>query len=317
VAYPHAERALALSRQMYGPAAETTAILEVNLGDLDMLRSRFDAAKPHYESALATLEQLNGGLDVSLLIPLNDLARIHTQAGYFEQARAMHERSLRIVEAAYGPTHPAVANRLVTLGIFEELVHEPAAARARYEKSLELRRAIFPESHPDIAESLFFLAKLELQERAFERAATLYARAMEIWSETPPRDPKILLAAKSQLGYARRKLGATPAAVAAAPAHTAVSRGDSDAQPLFRAAPEYPRRALQRELEGFVRLSFRVTEQGRVVGAAVVEAEPAGIFDRAALDALEQWKYQPRIRAGQPVVQENMEVVLRFVLPKD
>ncbi|WP_297733518.1 energy transducer TonB [uncultured Maricaulis sp.] len=58
-------------------------------------------------------------------------------------------------------------------------------------------------------------------------------------------------------------------------------------------APEYPRGAERRGIEGTVRVSYSIDADGRVVNAEVVEATPEGVFDRAALAAIEAWRYAP------------------------
>lgn len=58
-------------------------------------------------------------------------------------------------------------------------------------------------------------------------------------------------------------------------------------------APEYPRGAERRELEGHVTVRYSVTAEGTVANVEVVEANPEGVFDRAVLRALESWRYAP------------------------
>ncbi|HCY57152.1 MAG TPA: energy transducer TonB [Oceanicaulis sp.] len=58
-------------------------------------------------------------------------------------------------------------------------------------------------------------------------------------------------------------------------------------------APEYPRGAERRNLEGEVSVRYNVTPEGTVSDVEIVEATPAGVFDRAVLRALEQWQYAP------------------------
>ena len=60
----------------------------------------------------------------------------------------------------------------------------------------------------------------------------------------------------------------------------------------------YPRRALQRGIEGFVIVEFTVTTSGSVRDPVVVEANPAGIFEQAAMDAALKFKYKPRVVNG-------------------
>lgn len=56
-------------------------------------------------------------------------------------------------------------------------------------------------------------------------------------------------------------------------------------------APEFPRSAERREIEGHVVVRYNVTPEGTVSDVEVVEATPAGIFERSVMRALESWRY--------------------------
>jgi TonB family protein len=81
----------------------------------------------------------------------------------------------------------------------------------------------------------------------------------------------------------------------------------------YFAAPTYPARARERGTEGWVDLEFTVTRDGATQDAVVRGAEPAGVFDRAALDAVKRWRYEPRVVGGN-VVEQRVEARLRFRL---
>ena len=66
--------------------------------------------------------------------------------------------------------------------------------------------------------------------------------------------------------------------------------------PLIRTTANYPSRALQRGIEGFVELSFTVDRFGSVVDPIVLNAVPEGIFERSALQAIAKWKYSPAMK---------------------
>jgi protein TonB len=78
-------------------------------------------------------------------------------------------------------------------------------------------------------------------------------------------------------------------------------------------APAYPARARERGTEGWVDLEFTVATDGTTQDAVVRAAEPAGTFDRAALDAVKRWRYEPRVVGGN-VVEQRVEARLRFRL---
>ena len=73
---------------------------------------------------------------------------------------------------------------------------------------------------------------------------------------------------------------------------------DGDYLPIVKVAAVYPRRAQARGIEGFVVVEFTVTKTGAVTSPTVVHAEPEGVFERAALDAVVKFKYKPRVVDG-------------------
>ncbi len=88
----------------------------------------------------------------------------------------------------------------------------------------------------------------------------------------------------------------------------------SELEPVVQTPPLYPPSALRRHLQGYVILEFTVTETGAVEAPRVVEARPAGVFERAALRAIRRWRFRPRLRNGRPVavrVREKLEFRLR------
>lgn len=78
----------------------------------------------------------------------------------------------------------------------------------------------------------------------------------------------------------------------------ALESGDGEYLPIVKVAPVYPRRALQRGIEGYVIVEFTVDKTGAVKNPKVIEAQPQGIFDRAAMDAALKFKYKPRVVNG-------------------
>lgn len=82
--------------------------------------------------------------------------------------------------------------------------------------------------------------------------------------------------------------------------------------PLVAVAPDYPEQALEQEAGGWVVVRFTVTEEGTVEDAEVVDAEPPGIFDAAALQATQQFKYEPRLSAGRAVNVSGVYHMFKF-----
>jgi protein TonB len=89
----------------------------------------------------------------------------------------------------------------------------------------------------------------------------------------------------------------------AAPAPAVPARGPTrDAVVIEQVIPKFPARARRLEVtEGTVALEYTVDKTGAVKNAVVVSANPPGVFDDAALAAIQRWRYEPRLQDGAPV----------------
>ena len=59
-------------------------------------------------------------------------------------------------------------------------------------------------------------------------------------------------------------------------------------------------------------VEFTVTKQGSVRDPVVVQAEPEGIFDQAAMDAVLKFKYKPRVIDGEAVEVDGVRNRMTF-----
>ena len=80
-----------------------------------------------------------------------------------------------------------------------------------------------------------------------------------------------------------------------------VGGSDRDVVPLVQVDPDYPPRAKQQGVEGWVAVAFTITPVGTVDEARVIGSEPPYVFDRAALNAIRKWRYNPKIENGKAV----------------
>lgn len=69
---------------------------------------------------------------------------------------------------------------------------------------------------------------------------------------------------------------------------------------------EYPRRAEERGVTGWVEIEFTVLPDGNTSGISVAGSEPKRIFDASAIKAVEQWTFEPREFRGQLIAQRSV-----------
>lgn len=91
---------------------------------------------------------------------------------------------------------------------------------------------------------------------------------------------------------------------------------DGEYLPIVKVAPQYPRRALSRGIEGYAVIEYTVTKQGTVRDPKVIESKPEGVFDKAAVKSAARYKYKPRVIDGQPVEVPGVRTKISFKLAK-
>lgn len=94
---------------------------------------------------------------------------------------------------------------------------------------------------------------------------------------------------------------------------TGISVSDGEYLPIVKVAPVYPMRALQRRMEGYVIVEFVVTASGSVSDIAVVESS-APLFEQAAIEAAQKFRYKPRVVNGIAIEVSGVQNRITFKL---
>ena len=125
-----------------------------------------------------------------------------------------------------------------------------------------------------------------------------------------------MLADAESLGASTAELGALSAEVSALRERERQQANVIGASALKRTRyvePVYPRAARDAGTSGWVDLEFIVRPDGSTSNARVINSAPAEIFDRAALEAIGKWRFEPVVRDGKPVDQRT-RLRMRFAL---
>ena len=129
-------------------------------------------------------------------------------------------------------------------------------------------------------------ASSDLVAGALDRAGDLIAAAADIDADSPEIDD--LNAALDQAYVDRESARVLPM---------------TDFVRVKTVPARYPRRAEERGISGWVEVVFTVTPTGDTADIAVAGAEPESVFDEPALEAVEQWTFEPREYRGQTIAQ--------------
>jgi TonB family protein len=105
----------------------------------------------------------------------------------------------------------------------------------------------------------------------------------------------------------RDNSGVEQATTTSAATQSGSQDADGSLQPLIEVAPAYPDGAQTRGVEGYVELELTVTALGDVENPRVTAAQPAGVFDQAALAAILRWRYPADPERPAQTVKERLD----------
>jgi protein TonB len=132
-----------------------------------------------------------------------------------------------------------------------------------------------------------------LDQQKAQKEATETIAAQQAAAPPPaPAQQRPAQQAPAQQAPAQQQQAAAP------PPPPAPARPSNELRPIAMPAPQYPRNAERLGRSGSVEVEFTVGTDGTVTSSRVVNASPPRIFDRAALQAVDRWKFQP---VGSPV----------------
>jgi TonB family protein len=195
----------------------------------------------------------------------------------------------------------ALANQRIAQG---RLV-EPVADSARH--YLDLLRASDP-AYEGLPETSALLAG-----RALAEARHLAAAGNVRGAETLLKAANDAGAPAADVAAAATEIAKARAAVSPPMPATPVVLPENELHRTQFVAPEYPPRARERSMSGWVDVEFTVARDGSTRDATVRRSDPMGVFDRAALESVARWRYEPRVVNG-VVVDQRVATRIRFEL---
>jgi protein TonB len=118
-----------------------------------------------------------------------------------------------------------------------------------------------------------------------------------------PTPPPVEHPVVVEVAAAPTRSATTPPTTDPTPAETAPVDVPASEMPGYRSLHpvQYPPRAALRGLEGEVVLRVLVGIDGRPLRIELHRSSRHGMLDRAALQAVRQWRFRPEVRAGVPV----------------
>jgi len=174
------ERAVGISKRVYGPDHPTVAVSVNNLGSVLKALGDLLGAKALYERALEIDKASYGPEHPKVAVRFNNLGSVLKNLGDLHSARKYFERALKVHEATYGPAHPQVANGLNNLGGLLQELGDLVEARKHYERALKIDETAYGPVHPKVATGVNNLGSILKALGDLAGARKHYERALKI-----------------------------------------------------------------------------------------------------------------------------------------
>ena len=180
-------------------------------------------------------------------------------------------------------------------------------------KQLLAKKALAAPADPNAGGVLQQMTALAPDDAMVKDARGQLDDALRQQKEARAAEEKRLAAARAaerKIAATRGRPGARPATVAQANSShgtaPATAAGEIMPQPKYTPAPRYPIGV--KGVTGWVDVEFTVNIDGSVTDMRVLDSQPKGVFDTAALHAVHGWIYQPATLNG---VRERKRIRVR------
>ena len=205
----------------------------------------------------------------------DDFAEAQRLSALIEKADAQHPALSRL-KSSIVAQQQAASQRAVQQQLTAE---EEAKKQAELEKQ---RLADQQKQQQDAARQLAERQSTERQNAERQAADRQAAERQAAERQAAERQAAERQAAQQQV-----------AQTVAAPARPAAPAASSELRALSTPAPTFPTEALRAAQSGEVQVEFTVSPDGSVSAARVVRSTPPRVFDRAAVNAVKRWRFQP------------------------
>jgi TonB family protein len=295
---------------------------------VDMRMQQDHVIDPHNDSAVYYLDQARqaGASGPALQGQTQDLLKRLVQLGH----GAVQQRNFTDVDRILTEMHGAGAPQATIAGLQRELTlarNQQTAQKPDLPQYLELAQARMAQgklTEPDSDSALFYVNQLRttdpkngglaqiigaLQAQILDRArASLDGGDLERTEALAQMAAS--LGASSDLDALNDRIRQKKAA-----GGDMLQMPEQSLTRLSKLDVQYPARALQTNVEGWVEISYTVGPDGTVTNVKVLNAVPPKVFDASASKAVSHLRYQPVVQGGKAIA-VGTQVRIVYRVPK-
>lgn len=241
-------------------------------------------------------------------------------AGYLGYTKFARKKQATPAPAAAPQSQPSSPDAVPVSSNSPEVVQQasavlPTAAQATHSQPAALSHASSTAKEPNTdAEPEVVVTHPEPEKALAVKSDVARASTKPVASAEISAPPVIGTGETTEAGAISDIVQSAPVALpkVAAPQTLRVSQGVTEGLLIKKVPPTYPRQAIQMHVQGAVQLQAMIDRQGRISSVKVLKGDP--MLARAAVDAVNQWRYKPYFLDGQPVDIQT-QITVNFKLP--
>lgn len=303
-----AEEALNIALVVYPDDRAQLAELYVEAGKAFLKKKDHSKAAEFLREGIDRLELEYGFRSKQLIAPMNMLAHA-VELGFrnFRYNAHIREEILGLTHRHYGKDSLQYANASMLLGQALYFLTDGSYRSARSAKyfriAFEKYGLLFDKPDARTGLAAFWRGKSAEKRGSSSGAEKRYLEALEIFEQASTDGADEELMAHTYLIKLYEDRGKSDEATlhCQAISHLRPLVGVDGAKPLYKKQLVYPRSAELAKRSGYVLMNFTVTTFGTVTNATIVKSEGGkkGEFERAALDAVTNYRYAPAVQDGE------------------
>ncbi len=304
----NAADAYRLGLEIFGERHKNSASLALIYGRL----LTGDAAEKVLRHALKLHENVYGKEALNLIDPLMDLARTQADFRRLGAARRYYNRALKIAKKQDLENDYFLGRLNLEIGQVA-LSSSNSSEAIRFLDKAEKIFAGLEGAEIELAQTRFWIGKYRLAIGKNKSATEKLEASLATFEKLIP-DSSMTMTNHAFLIRAYEKRGQRDEATKHCLAIGATKPHDpkQNFMPVYSVKPTYPEIPRRIGQEGYVIVSLTVDANGFVKDPAAIEREGSKLFEKSALEALEQFRYVPRFENGQPVATHNVKYKFSF-----
>ena len=316
-----AEKVLNIALLIYPDDRARLAEWYVKSGSAFLKIKNYSRAARFLQEGIDRIEREYGSRSKRLIAPMNMIAQAE-ELGFrnFRYVARLQEEIFSLTHQHYGNDSLEYADASMLLGQALYFLNDGSYLSARSAKyfriAFEKYGRLFDQ--PDVRTGLaaFWRGKSADKRGSRSSAEKRYLEALEIFEQASADGSDEELMAHTYLIKLYEDRGRSDEATLHC---QAISRlrplaGVDGAKPLYRKQLVYPRSAQLAKRSGYVVMNFTVTTLGTVTNVSVLESGGGkkGEFERAALDAVSDYRFAPAVKDGELIETPDVRNLFTF-----